>query len=312
MPDLIVNTDNLIGVRLALSKFGKTRTCTKQEKAVMTNEAHAKPEAIRASKVLIDSKDVTVKKLDACQNAMRQFINAFSQPSIIEGVRHMNVELVDKLQETYGNQVERLEQLKAEFKARRGEIMASAKDRLGDFYSDDLFPGNMHTSYSMMLDFPDIKPDERLKKIDPAAYEAAVAQYMAQVTTKANEALDTLLDNTADLVNRMIDILTGGDDGKPKTFRKDTFETWALLFDRFKSITSVMEGEKKDKADAVIHAAESMLDGITPTKLRTDTQVQQDLTNGFKMLQQQLAQMVELQPDRAIDLDDDEPEEFPI
>ena len=310
MPDLIVNTEGLIGVRFTSHKFGKTKTCTKEEKAAMTKEVHAQTDSIRASKVIIRSNDPTIKKLDTCHRAVRSYITAYSQPSIIDGIRHVNQDKITDIISLHSQADQRQTALKLELKERKPQLMADAQDRLGDFYSDDLFPTGFENTYSMVLDFPKIEPDERLKKLDPAAYEAAVAQYLAQVTAKASEALDTLLDNTAELVNRMVEILTGDEDGKVKTFRKDTFDSWALLFDRFKSITSVMEGDKKDKAEAIVDAAEDLLEGITPKKLRNDATVQGELKQGFQQLQAQLMQMVETQG-RFISLDDDDDDEIP-
>jgi hypothetical protein len=305
-----VDTSKLIGVRLSRKRFGNTKAFNASEKDQVATTFHGDRKRFRGSKVLISAKDPTLKKINAVMSGLSNWLTAYTQPYHVEGIRLATVDMIEKVNQQVAAHQKELGALKTEMNFRRGTIMEDAQQEMGDAYDPGLFPPGFADAWDISVEFPSIMPDERLKELDPALYQSEVNRVLAEMQASANEAIGVLLGETAAMVDRMVDILTGGEDGKPRRFTKSTFETWETLFDRFGKITAVMSGESKDKAEAIVTAAQRLLDGVTPEKVRKNTDgCVTEMKQGFATLQESLAGMTELMPERVLVLDDPDEQE---
>lgn len=297
--------DKIMAIRLATHSPGRTRKCGSKTAEKMADAVGGKASRFRNSRVLFGKKDLA--EITAVINKIGKVWRGYTQPlPENDGVRLAPLDAVPIIKHAFEQAQLELAEAVASLNQRRAEIMQEAAVTLGDEFHASDYPSDFSSVCSIEMDYPVIAPDERLKHLDPALYEQKVQERVAQVTAGMEKMLDAFIVELSKLVERMVEILTPDDSGKPKRFRKDTLETFEFLFDRFSMLTKDVQGVRKDNLQAVVEKAKDLLNGVTADKMRTDTLLQQELKDGFSQISKGMAALVETLPDRAISFEDDD------
>lgn len=302
--DTEVDLSSIISVQLSRERFGTTKSFNDAEKAGVASQFHGRSDGFGGNKKIIPKDDPTLKKINSVMSQVYSQWKALSQPyPFLDGVRLTCDQNLPIIQQAVQEAQESLQHHEQEMTARREEIMAASQVNLGDAYDATMYPPSFEGSWSVELSHPSIKPDDRLKQLNPELYEAEVQKVLAQVKSSADMYMDQMVSMFDDMATQMLERLTPGADGKLKVIKNTSFKRWQECFDQFESVTSVMSGTKKAHVNEVIAKAKAALDGVTAEKLKKDTLATADLKAKFAEIKSQLGGMIET-VERHIDLDD--------
>lgn len=112
-----------------------------------------------------------------------------------------------------------------------------------------------------------------------------------------------LMEELQQLVESLLDKITGGENGKPKVFRDSAVTSLTEFFNRFRQLNI----GSNEQLDALVEEAQKIVNGVTPNALRKSVITRQEVAEGLVKVKQQLDTLVvdKPKPRRAIDLDEE-------
>jgi hypothetical protein len=299
--------NGIMAVKLSCTKLGTSRSLDSQDREVVGEAFDGTRDGFRGSAVLLTSKQV--KPVTAHLTALRKFWADFTQPYHEDGVRLANVAMLDKFGEALTKTKAELRAAEAVLDQHRDELMTDAQKRLGNKYNPGDYPPTFIGCWDAEFGYPNLLPDERLKHLNPALYEAEKNKILNQVKEAAEKTVALLATQLADLADHMVTVLTP--DPETGAMKKLTrFDAFDHLMDRFGMLCASISGDNKEKLEKALGTAKQLMDGKTTAGVRKDLNAQQELKAGFAALKESLTGLVETMPERVIDLDEPEEVDF--
>jgi predicted secreted protein len=258
-------------------------------------------EMLHVSTELYDSKE-----LRACQNylsRLRLKIKAVSVPSFFRGgislVKHEALEQIDDL---LAEAVEEFRPLVDAFASVSEERKEEARARLGSAFNAGHYPNpeQIRALYSIQWKWFTMDTPDSLKRISRKIYEREVEKAEESIQSAATNINKMLAAEAKKLTDHLIERLSPGEDGKPKTFKQASVANIAEFLKTFR-LRNIGTSEDLDKQ---VRRMEKILEGISPDDLRKNATLREDVSEGFKKVAESLEPMIIDKPRRAINLKD--------
>jgi hypothetical protein len=161
-------------------------------------------------------------------------------------------------------------------------------------------PETFKAAYGVSWNLVSFGGPSALQKIDAALYERNAAEFAATIAEAGEEIRQLLRVELADLVNSMVERLSGEKDGKPKVFRDTLVKNVSEFLQTFeaRNITSDAQLQR------LVADARKLLDGVDPDTLRKSKDVRATVADGMARVKEQLDTLLVDRPGRAISFDD--------
>ncbi len=290
--------DQAICVSVNLGRLGNTRKISSSQV-----EVDADKDLIRVSKTLLDSAEL--KAIQSLDGEIRKTLYNVCLPSMFRGGVYLVpiklVEHVDKKLREF--QVERGKLVAAFVKAYPSLIETAATRLRGVFNTRD-YPTVDRVAGAFVFDWQYVEfgTPGRLREINANLFAREREKAERQWAEASDAIQETLRASMADLVNHMVDRLSGTQDGKPKVFRNSligNMQEFLGLFDA-RNITN-------DAAlSALVQRAKDAIKGIDADAIRDNTRTRQYVANAFSQIKGALDGMMQEKPKRAYRLDEEE------
>jgi hypothetical protein len=288
-------------VRLNFSKFGTTRTLSKEQRAKAADPFGAEGDSLRAGKKLLDTKTDEYKAVTEIFGVAAATWKACSYPFPEKGIRLIRR---DKIDEFEARMEKTAKDLAAAAKALQGQyeaLRADAKSRLGELFNEADYPPSIENQFKIDWDYPSIGAPEYLKQVSPALY----AQQAKRIEHQFDDAVAAFEGAMAAELHGMVEHLTerldGFDDkGKKKTFRDSAVSNIVEFFDRFKSLSIGSSAE----LDKLVEQCKGLVVGVDPKDLRTNDSHRADFKTKMDEMKKALDDLLIVRPTRKFFTDE--------
>lgn len=295
------NLDGIMAVKLSCTKLGTSRSLNAQDREVVGEAFDGTRDGFRGSAVLLTSKQV--KPITSHLTALRKFWVDFTQPYHEDGVRLANITTIDKFNDALAKAKANMRLAEQTLEQHRTELLDDAQKRLGNKFSAGDYPPSFVGCWDAKFSYPTLMPDERLKTLHPALYEAEKQKILAQVQEAAQKTIAMLASQLAELAEHMIDVVTP--DPETGAMKKLTrFDALDHLLERFTVLCASITSPDKDKLEDALRMAREVMEGRETAKVRSNPTAQQEIRDGFTAVKDALHGLVETMPERIIELDE--------
>lgn len=295
--------EQTVACRIRHEKLGVRRALERDQVREAAEVFEAEPRAISASKRIIDTTHPAYRKCVEVRRTATQYWQDQTVPYPEPSVRLLRKSQVDPF-------VHRMNELKGELaKAAEGlqeaweQLREQARQELGELFCEDDYPEDVSCEFALEWDFPAIQPPEYLKRVHPELYAAEQARIQARFAEAVALTEQQFVQRFHEVVEHLVDRLTGGMDGKPKTFRASTVENLNEFFAEFRRL----DIGSSQQLSQLVDRAERALGGATAEELRDNAAVSANLAARLGEISKSLDSMMVDRPKRAIRLDDDAP-----
>lgn len=260
--------------------------------------------SIRSRKVLVDRKHAKVARCYSLVEAAIKYWNSVTTPWPGErGKRLIKRHRIESFEATMRNILDDLGDAMAELDGVwRTEVMDEARKRLVRLFDAGDYPASPIGEWGFDWEFPNVEPPEFLKQLNPELYEAESNRIRARFSEALTAAEDAIANEFGAMIAKLAERLQPDAEGNVKTFHASSVEKLQEFFARFADLTV---GSNAD-LDALVSQAQGLLEGRTPTELRKDATVRQQIAEGLSGIYERVAEYMVDRPDRQIDLEYDE------
>ena len=179
----------------------------------------------------------------------------------------------------------------------------SARGRLRDYFKDSDYPplSVVQERFGFSYRYFTFASPGKLKGLSKALFdrEAEKARVWAEDAQENIQA--ALREAMAELVNHLVERLTGADDGKKKTFKNATITNLQEFLDRFAKMNIAQDGELTQ----LVAQAKDLIGGVEPESLRVSETVRDKVQGGFTQIKSQLDALMINRPTRRFLLEED-------
>ncbi len=144
--------------------------------------------------------------------------------------------------------------------------------------------------------FKNLSTPEYLKEIDPALYQEQSARVSRQFEQSLQLAEQAFAREFRDMLDRLAERLTPGEDGKTKVLRASVVDNMKDFIAKFKSLHVTSSHE----LDALVDQATMLVGGLDPQQLRDSEALRSDTRKGVEEIGKALEANVYLPPRRKI------------
>ena len=290
-----------VGCRLRTSKFGARKALTRTQVKQAAAAFSAKGEFLTASKKLLDTANPAYREVTAVIAQAKAYWRAMTFPYPEKGIRLLKRDRVDKFAADMQAMVATLELKVKTLSDQYDDIREAAREKLGDLFNEGDYPALIDAEFDLGWEFPNLAAPEFLKTMNPVLYEAEKAKLEAQFNEAVKLTELALADELNTLVSSLLDKLTPGEDGKPKTFQKTTVENLNEFFTRF----TEMDLGSSDELRELVEQAQQAVNGVDANSIRKDQALRDALSGKLKAVGEQLEKSLVTKPKRAIVFEDE-------
>ncbi|HEX5433523.1 MAG TPA: hypothetical protein VFY05_04745 [Candidatus Angelobacter sp.] len=285
---------------LTINSFGTTRKVNSSE--VVSDSVDADKKRFRVSKKLMESDEIdAIRSFDG---HTRKWIEGKSLPFEQPGVHIIPYGLFDETEAYLMNRAGRREELVTALLDAFPAIKENDRKSLGDQFDDDDYPTipEIRATYSMKWRFLTFETPEKIKSINRAAFERE-KQKNVQMWAEAGALADQYLHKCMkELVEHMVDSLTGKKDGKKKSFYASTLTNVRDFLKDFNPRNINDNQELSVLADRLKNA----LEGVDIEDLKKSEGTRDFVKAKFEQVKRQLDTMMIDRPRRMISFDDED------
>ncbi len=160
----------------------------------------------------------------------------------------------------------------------------------------------VRAAFSVVHEYREFGVPGKLERVSPLIFRREAEKTKEIVKEIADQFVAGLTEQMQDVVNKVVESLTPGPDGKQKKFRKGSLEKLLEFLQIFKEKNVTNARELEQMADTL----RQLSAGIDIKALRKSESARGIVKQGFDKVKSQLDYMVELAPERLIRFDDDE------
>ena len=283
-------------VRVSFTWFGVRKTLTPDQKARAADTFGAEGEYLSATKKLLNTRHPAFKAVSAVRTRVLSLWRGVTLPYPESGIRLIRRDGIAPFTEQMDSL--RGELVKAVDALDRGydHLRNVARDRLGSLYNSSDYPATLRGLFSFDVDFPSTEPPQYLMQLDPRLYEDQRRRMVARFEQAVSMAEDAFIGEFDALVGHLVERLSGGDDGKPKTFRNSSVRNLHDFFDRFRSLNV----HSSEQLDQLVATAQNAMRGIRPDQLRDQNGLRQKITTQLSAVGSQLEGLMVDRPRRRV------------
>lgn len=288
-------SDEFAAVRLHFTWFGVKKTLNDKERSAAAGVFDADSNFLSAGKKLINTRHESFKKLTGIKTEARQYWINHSLPYPESGVRLIRLDSVQEFDA-------RMESIQAEMRAaieelngRLGELIEQAREKLGELFNVADYPSSFTNCFSMEWDYPNMRPPEYLRMINPEVYEQEVQRIQNRFREAASMAETAFMNEFSEMVEWLKDRMQPDENGNRKKFKANSLDNIRDFFERFSTLNI---GCRED-LERLISQARSAMDGVSAEDVRDSSELRERIRDAFSDISQKMSGMIETAPRRS-------------
>lgn len=298
--------EETIACRLMHEKLGIRRALSKEQVSEAATVFDAMPRRLSASKRIIDASHSAYRACVAVRREATEWWQDNSIPFPEPGVRLIRKSQVEPFASKMTEYKAKLATAAAGLQAAWSELREQAREELGELFDEADYPEDVTSEFALGWDFPNfIQPPEYLKRLHPALYAAEQERIKARFTEAIVLTEQAFIAKFGELVQHLVERLSGDLDGKPKTFKETTVTNLSDFFADFRRLDIGSSGDLQ----ALVTKAERALGGASAAELRDDAVMRARLGEQMGAIAEQLDSMMIDRPKRRIRIEPPTPTE---
>ena len=286
----------MAAVRLSFTWFGVRKSLTPAQKALAAESFGAEGEYLSAGKKLIDTKHPAFRAVTAIRGRVQSVWKGMTLPYPEPGLRLLRRDQIERFDSLMTDLRTELTDEVANLDTHFAELKATARNRLGQLFNPNDYPGSLLGLFGMEWDFPSVEPPNYLQQLSPEIYEQERQRIAGRFDEAVRLAEQAFAEELSKLVAHLTERLAGADDGKPKVFRDSAINNLSEFFERFK----ILNVRSNDDLDKLVAQAQSVVRGVAPQALRDDRSVRERVASQLTAVQASLDGLMVDRPRRRI------------
>lgn len=281
-------TDAVVVFTLRLRKPGATGKVNVADVTVKAKHVDAsaskdaEEDSLKVSKTII--KNPIYKEIGALDGALRAYLRSQALPTRLAGGSYLvPVSLVEKIDAHVSKRATERTALVESLSAVYPEIIADARERLGDLFNEGDFPGpaafreafDLETSIAALAD-----PGSSLSKFSAALYERESRKAETARVAMVSEIRDGMRLAMFELVSSLTTQLTPSEDGTRRKIMGGAFANIRTFIDEFQARNVSNDGELA----SLVARARDLLAGVRVDAVRASGTVKAELQRSLSSL----------------------------
>lgn len=261
------------------------------------NHDDVDPAFVGAHKRLVDGD--ALKAVEQLRNEARSWLYSQSLPFPIEGACFVPTSLISKIDDQLVAYERRFEALADAFAADYAAIREGARAKLGSLYSESDYPKDVRRRFGFSWSFITLAPAGNMQLLSPELVKREERKFQQLMQQAQADAVGALRTRFAELVDHVVDRLTGDrEGGKPKVFRDSLVTNIKDFLGVFQHLNVADDGALK----ALVERVESFTSGVDAGALREDGALRAHVATKMAEVQTSLDSMMVDRPTRRLRL----------
>lgn len=252
--------------------------------------AKADKTLLRVSKRILDSEEL--RKIVSHVSATRINLRFYAIPTSVfrYGCYGIPLGCVDRVDVMLQDASRKFNALVTDFIAAYPTLVKEAAERLGELYN----PGDYKTVdevrrvFKFEYGYSTFDVPSTLRGISSALFERERVKATAKWQEAGVEIRDAMRTGFAEMVDQMVGILTPGEDGKTKRFKRSSVDGFKEFLSTFESRNITDDAE----LSSLVNKARKILDGASIDSIRGDQPIRERLLERFAEVKDAVAPMV--------------------
>jgi hypothetical protein len=287
----------VIGCSLSTHWWGINKKAGVDALNAVANHLGTNQKYLKIEKRLINHRNIHYKALCETRGHLVSFWKDMTLPYVEPGVRLIRKDNVSKFESKMEVFKIELSEKILDLSNNYEQLKEESKRALKNLYNEQDYPDNINDLFSFYWEYPNLSPPEYLLLYNPELYkrqQLAIKAKFEEAVQKAEKAFGGELQ---DLVTRLTERMAPNPDGSRKIFRDSTVtENFKAFFKKFREISVSNSADLND----IIRQAESIMDGVNPEFLKTDSLAREDLARKMNTISTLLESKIGIQPRRSI------------
>ena len=284
------------GVRLRTTWFGNQKQVSKDQKIQAAQTFDAESKSISMSKKLLDTNGDAWKALVRIRGEMIDTWQTESLPYPEPGIRLMKRTAIDSFAERMTRKRRDLQDATWILERQYPALREQAVIQLGDLYNPRDYPDTISGYFDVTWDYPNLEPPEYLRMASPSQYR----QESERIRNRFNEAVmlaeQAFFAELHELVEHLLERLSGSEDGKPKIFRNTAITNLHDFFERFRNLNVGSSLE----LDRLVASAQQVVGNIDIQQLRTHEHLRTSVAQNLAVVRSRLDGLMVDRPRRNL------------
>lgn len=292
---------------LSFARIGSKRSVASNEVKVSATEATKALDQsmVHVGKDLFDSPQL--RAIVTHDSVTRKWVVSRSVPSPLfrNSVYLLSVDAVEEVCEHLEERREDRAKLEEEFVAAWLGLVREAKWRLGPLFDPSEYPTVNALRDALKMEWSLIEwgtPEKKLRTISKAMFEKERAKAEAMWANAAVQIEDALVAGMSEVFSHLADVLSGGEDGKPKKFKQASVSK----VEEFLELLAKRNLTGRKDLDELAEKGRRLLTGVDAKDLKSDDKLRARVVKGVGEIKSSLGEMLEARPARKITLTDEE------
>ena len=269
--------------QLSVSQWGAAKKIDKSRLAQMTTS----PDWLRASKKLVDPE--ALKPISKIANKARSYLSGVSLPFPIQGMVFVPKEMISRVDGELRSYKQDFDKAVNKFLSEYEELRKIARVYLGDLFNDLDYPVDVRSKFSLAWRFVVLDvPNGNVGLLAPEVYEREKEKFVQTMEEARQMAVRSLREEFADMVERITERFSNGNDGKPKVFKNSTVTNFYEYFEIFKERNIF----KDDQLAELVNRAQAILSGESAALIRSDSLLKERIRSGMIDVENAMAEIL--------------------
>ena len=286
----------MAALRVSFTWFGIRKTLTPEQRSQAAESFGAEGQFLSAGKKLLDSKHPAFRAVNAVKHEVVTYWRGVSLPFPEPGIRLIRQQDVSAVQVQLttlkAELTEAVEQLEQQFEA----MKATARERLGSLFNATDYPDSLRSLFDVAWEFPNVEPPSYLQQLSPDLYRQESQRVSARFDESVQLAEAAFIQEMSRLVSRLVERVSGSEDGQPRVFRDTAVENIREFFQRFRELNV----HSSEQLDQLVEQSQRILNGVEPQALRDTAQLRQRVAGELSAVQSVLDGLLVDRPRRNI------------
>ena len=286
----------MAALRVSFTWFGIRKTLTPEQRSQAAESFGAEGQFLSAGKKLLDSKHPAFRAVNAVKHEVVTYWRGVSLPFPEPGIRLIRQQDVSAVQVQLttlkAELTEAVEQLEQQFEA----MKATARERLGSLFNATDYPDSLRSLFDVAWEFPNVEPPSYLQQLSPDLYRQESQRVSARFDEAVQLAEAAFIQEMSRLVSRLVERVSGSEDGQPRVFRDTAVENIREFFQRFRELNV----HSSEQLDQLVEQSQRILNGVEPQALRDTAQLRQRVAGELSAVQSVLDGLLVDRPRRNI------------
>jgi len=265
-------------------------------------DVEADKKLIHVSKEILDSPEM--KKISHHMSQVRAYLQRMALPSQVmrRGLYLVAAGTVEQIDEELEKARVILAQLVEELLLVYPAQKAAAKTRLNGLFNEKDYPTPeaLREMFQIEDSYVSLQAPTQLAQISQVIYNRQLKKEQQELARMFEEVRQGLRSGLQDLVEHLVERLTPGPDGKPKTFKGSTVKHMQEFLQVFDAKNITDDASLKE----LVAKAKQVMDGVNPETLRKNEGVRQTVLQGLRDVKKQVSDLVVTGPARMVTLED--------